>query len=219
MEPFDAGTKRQPDFPFDPEYSHDHRHGRYAHGGASDDPANPRPIGRGIEDVRGLARLRAWNFRSGFLPHASGLETIEPREQRQRFFGAGAVLDRGRQQPAGGLRFAALKCVRAGVNELFAFALTFGDRAARPLDVRARPRMAAVEEQHPRPDVDGEIVLSGEIVVEAAEKQLFDARFAITLRQLRDGGTWLRTERIGHRAHSGLECDNGRGTESLSVRQ
>ena len=93
------------------------------------------------------------------------------------------------QQPARGLRLAALKRGGARVDQLFAFALTFGDRAARALDVRAGACVTAIEEQGPRPDVDGEIVLAGEVVIEAAQEQLFEARFAIVFRiESRGGG-------------------------------
>jgi hypothetical protein len=42
--------------------------------------------------------------------------------------------------------------------------------------------MAPVEEQRARPDVDGLLILRGELVVEADEKELLDLRVAI------DGG-------------------------------
>ena len=52
-------------------------------------------------------------------------------------------------------------------NEL---ALLLGDRAPRPLDVRARPGMAAIEEQRARPDVDRVVVLTGEIMIEPRQQ-------------------------------------------------
>ena len=73
------------------------------------------------------------------------------------------------------------------MDELFAFALAFGDRAARPLDIRSRTSVAAIDEERSRPDVDGEIVLAGEVIIEAVQKQLFKARFAIVLR-FKSGG-------------------------------
>ena len=69
----------------------------------------------------------------------------------------------------------------AGVDELFPFALALGNRAACTLDVRPRARMAAVQEQDAGPDVDGKLVLSGKIMVEAGQEQFLDARFTIAL--------------------------------------
>jgi hypothetical protein len=111
-----------------------------------------------------------------------GLEAIETLEQRERLFSRGAVLDRGAKQPSGHFGLAALKGVRTRVNELLALALTFGNRAARALDVRPRTGVTAIDEQGPRPDVDRQIVLTGKVVIEPAQEQLFEARFAIVLR-------------------------------------
>jgi hypothetical protein len=61
----------------------------------------------------------------------------------------------------------------------FSFALAFRNCAPRTLDVRARTRVPAIDEQSPRPDVDGEFVLSGEVIVETAEQQFFQTRFPI----------------------------------------
>ena len=62
------------------------------------------------------------------------------------------------------------------VQQLVPFALAFGDRRAGALDVGPGPRVAAVEKEHPRPDVDRELVLTVEIVVESGEEQLLDSR-------------------------------------------
>ena len=120
--------------------------------------------------------------------HARRLETIESLEQRERFFGRGAVLDRRATAAARGLGVAALEGRRAGVKQFLAFALPLGDGAARALDVRARAGMAAIEEEHSRPDVDRELVLTGEVVIEPAQQQFLEARLAIVLRIRRAGG-------------------------------
>ena len=70
------------------------------------------------------------------------------------------------------------------MEQLVAFALLLGDRAARALDVGARPGMAVIQEQDTRPDADGEVVVTGEVMVEAAEKQIFDAGVALALRHV-----------------------------------
>jgi len=43
--------------------------------------------------------------------------------------------------------------------------------------------MAAIEKERARPDVDGLVVLSGEIMIEASEQELFDLRVAICIRR------------------------------------
>ena len=74
------------------------------------------------------------------------------------------------------------------MDQLLPFALTLGDGATRAFDVRTRTGMAAIDEERACPDVDGEVVLSRERVREAAEQQLFDARFAVDFRRLRGRG-------------------------------
>ena len=74
-----------------------------------------------------------------------------------------------------------LKRGRPRVNELFGLALALRNGAPRTLDVGACARVPAIDEQRPRPDVDGELVLSGEVIVETAEQQFFQTRFPIAL--------------------------------------
>jgi hypothetical protein len=127
--------------------------------------------------------------------HTRGLEAIEPTEQRERFFGARTVLDRGREEPPRRIRFAAPEGLRAGVDQLFPLTLAFRDGAAGAFDVRAGACVSAVQEKDARPDVDRELVLSCEVVIEAAQKQVVDVRIAIDFR-LRGRG--VRAERICH---------------------
>ena len=93
---------------------------------------------------------------------------------------------------------AAVERRTAGVQQLVALALPLGDRAAGPLDVGAGPGVAAIDEQHARPDVDRELVLLGEIMVEPGEQELLDAGVAIALRHVGPVGRTVGTERIGH---------------------
>ena len=69
----------------------------------------------------------------------------------------------------------------AGLEQLLRLTLALGERAARAIDVGASPRVAAIEEQRARPDVDGLFVLRGEVVIEAGEQQLLDLRIAIAV--------------------------------------
>jgi hypothetical protein len=68
------------------------------------------------------------------------------------------------------------------LQEFFGLSQPLGERAARPLDVRARPWMAAIQEEHAGPDVDRLIVLSRKVMIEADEQELLDLRVAIRLR-------------------------------------
>ena len=121
--------------------------------------------------------------RPGGAGRAAVSSRIQPLEHGERFFGRRAAVDRGLQQAA---RFVAVAAVERGdavLQQLFGLALPLGQRAARPLDVGARAGMAAVEEQRARPDVDGELVLGGEVVIEADEQELLDLRVAIRSRR------------------------------------
>ena len=100
----------------------------------------------------------------------------------ERFLAVRAALDRRRQQRARSAGIAAVERGGAGVQELVALALALGDGAARTIDVRLGPRVAAIEKEHARPDADGELVLSDEVVIEPGEQELFDARVALALR-------------------------------------
>ena len=57
--------------------------------------------------------------------------------------------------------------------------LPFGQGTARPLDVRPRPGVPAIEEEHAGPDVYRLLVAPGEVVIESREEELLDTRIAI----------------------------------------
>ena len=78
------------------------------------------------------------------------------------------------------------------------FALALGDRAARALDVGARARVAVIEEQHTRPDADRELVLAGEIMVEAGEEEVFDSGVAVSLLKIGRCRGPVGAKRVGH---------------------
>ena len=65
------------------------------------------------------------------------------------------------------------------LQQFLRLALTLRHRAARTLDVGARPRMTPIEKQRTGPDVDRLLILCGKVVVEADEEQLLDLRIAI----------------------------------------
>ena len=132
-------------------------------------------------------------------PHTRRREPVHPFEQGQGFFAVRAALDGRRQQRSRDAGVAALERRGARVQQLLAFALTLGDGAAGALDVGPGARMAAIEEQDPRPDADGELVLTGKIMVEAGEEQVFDARVALALRHFSALGEVVGPQRVGHR--------------------
>jgi hypothetical protein len=116
------------------------------------------------------------------IRNAGGFKTIEPLEERERFLGCRAVLDGRPQESSCRAGITSLKGSSARVNQFLTFALTLGNRAAGSLNVRARPSMAAVDEQGTRPNVNGEFVLASKVVIKSAQQQLFETCFAILLR-------------------------------------
>lgn len=74
------------------------------------------------------------------------------------------------------------------VQQLVPLPLPFGNGAARTLDIRASPRMATIDEQHTRPDVDREFVLIGEVVGQTGEEQFLDTGVPIAFRHVSPGG-------------------------------
>ena len=58
--------------------------------------------------------------------------------------------------------------------------------------------MIAIDEERARPDVDGELVVGGEIVIEPDQQQLFDLGVAARRRLGGVGACGLGAERIGH---------------------
>ena len=62
------------------------------------------------------------------------------------------------------------------VHQRLGNTLALGLRAARALDVGARPVVRPIEEQHPRPEIDGLFELTGEIVIKAGHEQVLDPR-------------------------------------------
>ena len=147
-----------------------------------------RPAARGASSrCRRSERDAAARRRRGFEP-------VHPIEHRQRLFRRRAAVDRRLQQPA---RFVAVAAVERGdavLQQLFRFALPLGQRAARALDVGAGARVAAIEKQRARPDVDRLLVLRGEVMVEADQQELLDLRVAIRIRRRRRSRASRRCE-------------------------
>ena len=88
------------------------------------------------------------------------------------------------------------------------FALALGERAAGALDVRARPGMAAIEEEHAAPHLDRVLELAREVPIEPGEQQLLDARVV-----RRRGGLMLGSR------HGSMQVAHGctLATEAASV--
>jgi hypothetical protein len=117
-------------------------------------------------------------------------------QQAQRLVAAAGPLGR-RQQPACRAVIAAIQRRLAGMDQFFRPAVPLGERAAGALDVRARLAMRAIEEQHPRPDVDGELVTAGKIVIEPDEQQFLYSRVAFATIGVPGGGA-IEAQRVGH---------------------
>ena len=102
---------------------------------------------------------------------------------------------------AGGTEASILPVIYAGFINMKALSSRNDSprRASRPFDVRPGTRMAAIQKQRPRPDVDRLFVLAGEIMVETPEEELFDLRIAIGIRRAFERAGTVGTKRVGHR--------------------
>ena len=74
------------------------------------------------------------------------------------------------------------------MQQLIRLPLPFGQRSPGALDVRPRLAVCAIEEEDARPDIDGEVVAAGEVVVQPGQQQLFDSGLAIPIGMIRTGG-------------------------------
>src|SRR5439155_3487785 len=99
------------------------------------------------------------------------------------FVGGRAALERSLQQRPGLVTLAACKRGDALLQQFLRFALALGERAPRPLDVGAGPRVVPIEKQRARPDVDRLIVSGGEIMIEANQEKMLDLCVAIRFRR------------------------------------
>ena len=84
------------------------------------------------------------------------------------------------------------------MQQLVGLALALGLRAPRTIDVRAGPRVAAIEKQDARPDVNGLFVIAGEVSIETDEQELLDSRVALVSFERVSGGSVGR-QRVRHR--------------------
>ena len=135
---------------------------------------------------------RAWGRTPLFEP-------VEPIEHGQRFVGRRALRHRRLQQTTGLAGVAAIEGCYAVLQQLLRFPLPLGQCAACPFDVRPRPRMAPIEKQRACPDVDGLLVLCGEIVVQTGEQELLDLRIPIRFRRSVERMSWVVAKRVGHK--------------------
>ena len=108
------------------------------------------------------------------------------------------MVDGRRDQRTGFTRVAAIEREKAAVQQFVPMALALGDRAAGAFDVGPGTGMAAIDEQDACPDVDRLLVLVGEVVRQAGEQELFDARIAVTIRDVPSSGLTVGSKRICH---------------------
>jgi hypothetical protein len=83
------------------------------------------------------------------------------------------------------------------VHEFFILALPLGLGTARALDVRAGTTVAALEKRDTRPDVDRFFVFACELVIQARQQELLDARLAVRIGR-RAGAGWVDWQRLRH---------------------
>ncbi len=137
-------------------------------------------------------------------------EPVEPFEQRLRLLAGSTTLDRRAQKPPRRARVTTIERGHAGVQQLLAFALPFRDRSAGPIDIGLGSRVPAIEEQDARPDADRKLVVAGEVIIEAAEQQPFDARVFVAFgvrRRRADRAPSDGASRYSRRPHSPQSVD------------
>ena len=143
---------------------------------------------------------RARFFETCQTSGAGRLQTIQTIEERERLFGCGAAVH-GRHQEAPRCHdVAAAEGFDTRVEQLLTLALALGDRAARPLHVGTRARVAVIEEQHTRPHADRELVLAGKIMVESGEEEVFDSGVAVSLLKIGRCRGPVGAKRVGHQS-------------------
>ena len=133
---------------------------------------------------------------------AAAFEPLHPVEQDQRFVARGPLLDCAGQQVAGALDVSGFVRIESAVQELLGLALPFAERAARPLDIGARTRVATVEKEDACPEVNRLLVAPREVLIEPGEQELLHARIVRPIR--RDRTRLGNLERIGHQACSAI---------------
>ena len=121
--------------------------------------------------------------RSGASRIGSAGACLRRSNRALRIFGASAAVDGRPQQSPRFRALAAIERRHAVVQQLFGLPLTLRERTARPFDVGAGTRMAAIEKQRPRPDVDRLVVVGRKVVIQAGEEQLLDFCVAIGVRR------------------------------------
>ena len=120
---------------------------------------------------------------------AANIEAIDPAEHAEGDIVRRALVERIAQQLARAHDLALVEGIETLMNERFGNALAFGLRAARAIDVGARPIVGPIEKQHARPEVDGLFEFAGEVVIETGHEQMLDPRFV--------SGSWCASERRG----------------------
>jgi glutamate formiminotransferase len=157
------------------------------------------PVKRGPSASRGSETgIRDGAARLGLQGAGGVFEPIDARQDRERLIGGCPMLDGQGHERTRLARIAAIERQQAAVQQLVAVPLTLGNRAAGAFDVGARAGVAAVDKEHPRPDVDRLFVLIGEVVGQPGEQQRFDARVAVTIRDVSPSGLTVGSKRVCH---------------------
>jgi hypothetical protein len=104
------------------------------------------------------------------------IEALDAVEHPERQVVRGALVERVAEQHSGVPDITAIERIEALVHQGLRFALPLGLGASRALDVGPSTIVMPVKKEDPRPEVDGGFEVAREIVVEAADEQLLDAR-------------------------------------------
>lgn len=87
----------------------------------------------------------------------------------------GALVEGIAQERPSADDLATIERFEALVHERLRDSLLLGLSASGPIDIGARSIVGAIEKEHARPQVDGGIELTREIVIEPGDEQMLDA--------------------------------------------
>ena len=133
--------------------------------------------------------------------------------------GVAALVAGPRQQLARLVDLAGVVGRHAGMEQFFGLAMALGQRTARPLDVGAGTVVVTFEKHHARPDADRVFVVSGEIVIEPEEQELFDSRLTVGVVWRIRASDRVGRQRIRHPGWEKVEAIIGQNSSQVNELQ
>jgi hypothetical protein len=131
------------------------------------------------------------------LPAGRDVEPFDAIEDAERQVLRGAAIQRVAEERSGVFDVALVEGHQPFVDERLGLPLPLGLCAPGAFDVGPGPIVMPVEEQHTGPDVDGRFEVAGEVLIQAGNEELLDAR-VLPFRGRRIGWRGRRRVRIGH---------------------